>query len=174
MKMSRRAKRMERHHKRNKGKAGINLVSLMDIFTILVFFLLVNSSEVQVLPNAKTLQLPESIADLKPKETVVVMVSPNEILVQGHHVISLSEVNASKEPVIGALVTRLKEYASQPRFTPAEGEEPIRKEITIMGDKTIPFSLLKRVMMTCTKAEYETISLAVMKRPGASGGAVSL
>lgn len=174
MKMSRRAKRMERHHKRNKGKAGINLVSLMDIFTILVFFLLVNSSEVQVLPNAKTLKLPESIASLKPKETVVVMVSPDEILVQGHYVISLSEVNASKEPVISALVTRLKEYASQPRFAAVKGEEPIRKEITIMADKTTPFSLLKRVMMTCTKAEYETISLAVMKRPGANGGAVSL
>ncbi len=174
MKMSRRAKRMERHHKRNKGKVNINLVSLMDIFTILVFFLLVNSSEVQVLPNAKTLKLPESIASLSPKETVVVMVSPDEILVQGHSVISLTDVYASKEPIIDALVTRLKEYARQPRFVVAEGEEPIRKEITIMGDKSIPFSLLKRVMMTCTKAEYETISLAVMKRPGSSGGGVSL
>lgn len=170
MKMSRRAKRMERHHKRNKGKAGINLVSLMDIFTILVFFLLVNSSEVQVLPSAKSLKLPESVAVQKPKETVVVMVSPEEILVQGQSVITIAEVNASKEPVIAALVERLKEYANQPRFTPVQGEEPIRKEITIMGDKSIPFSLLKRVMMTCTKAEYENISLAVMKKPGAGGG----
>ena len=170
MKMSRRAKRMERHHKRNKGKAGINLVSLMDIFTILVFFLLVNSSDVQVLPSAKSLKLPESIAEMKPKETVVVMVSPNEILVQGHSVITLEEVRASKEPVIGALVERLKEYASESPLTPAEEGAAIRKEITIMGDKSIPFSLLKRVMLTCTKANYETISLAVMKKPGANGG----
>ena len=174
MKMSRRAKRMERHHKRNKGRGSINLVSLMDIFTILVFFLLVNSSEMQVLPSAKSLKLPESIAVQKPKETVVVMVSPEEILVQGHSVISLAEVNASQEPVIEALVQRLKEYAGQPRFTPIEGEPPIRKEITIMGDKSIPFSLLKRVMMTCAKAEYENISLAVMRKPGANNEAVSL
>ena len=54
---SARAKRMEKHHKRNKGTAALNLVSLMDIFTILVFFLLVNSSDVETLPNAKDLQL---------------------------------------------------------------------------------------------------------------------
>ncbi|MCF6282154.1 MAG: biopolymer transporter ExbD [Candidatus Polarisedimenticolaceae bacterium] len=168
--MSRRAKRMERHHKRNKGKANINLVSLMDIFTILVFFLLVNSSDVQVLPSAKSLKLPESIAEQKPKETVVVMVSPDEILVQGHSVITLEEVYASKEPVIGALVERLKEYARESRLTPVEETEAVRREITIMGDKSIPFSLLKRVMLTCAKANYETISLAVMKKPGADGG----
>ena len=65
MQMSRRALRMERHHKRHRSRGGLNLVSLMDIFTILVFFLLVNSSEVQTLPNAKDLELPESIADRK-------------------------------------------------------------------------------------------------------------
>ena len=60
MKFMGRAARMERHHKRHKGGAGINLVSMMDIFTILVFFLLVNSSEVEVLPNAKEFVLPDS------------------------------------------------------------------------------------------------------------------
>jgi len=69
-----RAKRMDKHHKRNKGAGQLNLVSLMDIFTILVFFLLVNSSDVQTLPNVKELQLPESIADEKAKETVVIMI----------------------------------------------------------------------------------------------------
>ena len=66
MKMSRRAKRMDRHHKRNKGRAVLNLVSLMDIFTILVFFLLVNSGEVQVLPNAKALSLPPNRSRKRP------------------------------------------------------------------------------------------------------------
>ena len=79
MKMSRRALRMEKHHKRKRSVLGINLVSLMDIFTILVFFLLVNSSEVEVLPSAKTIQLPESLAAEKPRETLVVMVTEDEI-----------------------------------------------------------------------------------------------
>ncbi len=79
---SKRAKRMERHHKRGKG-APLNLVSLMDIFTILVFFLLVNSSDVEVLPNAKDVQLPESIAEEKAKETVVIVIGDDDIIVQG-------------------------------------------------------------------------------------------
>ena len=81
MAKSARAKRMEKHHRRHKGAGALNLVSLMDIFTILVFFLLVNSSDVQTLPNAKDLKLPESIAEKKPEENVVVLVGKTDILV---------------------------------------------------------------------------------------------
>ena len=89
---SRRALRMDRHHKRNQSKATLNLVSLMDIFTILVFFLLVNSSDVEVLPNDKDIQLPESIAEEKAKETVVIIVGDEDIIVQGTPVVRVSEV----------------------------------------------------------------------------------
>ena len=87
MKMSRRAKRMERHHKRGRRLPGFNLIALMDIFTILVFFLLVNSSDVEVLPNTKSLKLPESVANKKPEETLVVMVNDKDILVGGTYVL---------------------------------------------------------------------------------------
>ena len=69
--------------KRASATVTLNLVSLMDIFTILVFFLLVNSAQVEVLPNAKDLQLPESIAEQKARENVVIMVTADQILVQG-------------------------------------------------------------------------------------------
>ncbi|MEJ2611156.1 MAG: biopolymer transporter ExbD [Candidatus Thiodiazotropha sp.] len=167
MKMSRRAKRMDRHHRRNKGSAVLNLVSLMDIFTILVFFLLVNSGEVQVLPNAKALALPESLAEMKPKETLVVMVNRNEILVQGHHVIDLSQP-LPQGTLLPALGEELKRHAERSKATPME---PFKGNITIMGDKQIPYNLLKRVMATCAESEYTHVSLAVLKKPeNASGG----
>ena len=100
---SRRAKRMEKNHGRRKG-VNLNLVSLMDIFTILVFFLLVNSSEVEVLPNAKDMQLPESVAEEKARENVVVMVTDDQILVQGRVVASVDEVMMQK----GLLIVGLK------------------------------------------------------------------
>ena len=75
MQMSQRARRMERRNDRGKKSAGLNLVSLMDIFTILVFFLLVNSGQVETLPNAKDIKLPESIAEQKSRETVIVTVT---------------------------------------------------------------------------------------------------
>ena len=92
MKMSRRAKRMERHHKRNKRGAALNMVSLMDIFTILVFFLLVSSTTVQDLPNTKEIKLPESIAEKLPKETVVIVVGSNDIVVQGRKIADVQEI----------------------------------------------------------------------------------
>ena len=89
---SARAKRMEKHHKRNKGAGTLNLVSLMDIFTILVFFLLVNSSDVETLPNAKDLQLPESNAEQKARENVIIVITDEAILVQGRQVAAMADV----------------------------------------------------------------------------------
>ena len=159
MKMSRRAKRMERHHKRNKGRGTLHLVSLMDIFTILVFFLLVNSGEVQVLPNAKALQLPESQAEKKPEETLVVMVNRGEILVQGRRVVNLAEP-LSEETIIQPLQEELLRHAAHSK---ASQLETFKGKITIMGDKEIPYSLLKRVMATCASSEYPNVSLAVLQ-----------
>ncbi len=162
MKMSRRAKRMEYHHKRNKGRAVLNLVSLMDIFTILVFFLLVNSGEVQVLPNAKALQLPESAAEKKPDENLVVMVNDKEILLQGRRIIDLS-VPLADSNIIEPLRDELIRHAAEARQN-RPGD--FKGNITIMGDKDIPYSLLKRVMATCSASEYPHVSLAVVQRPG--------
>jgi len=160
MKMSRRAKRMDLHHKRNKGRGTLNLVSLMDIFTILVFFLLVNSGEVQVLPNAKALALPESAAEKKPKETLVVMVNHDAILVQGHQVVDLSNP-LSAATIILPLKEELLRHAAHSK---ASRLEPFKGDITIMGDKAIPYSLLKRIMATCADSEYPHVSLAVLQR----------
>ncbi|MCG8036314.1 MAG: biopolymer transporter ExbD [Candidatus Thiodiazotropha taylori] len=160
MKMSRRAKRMDRHHRRNKASAVLNLVSLMDIFTILVFFLLVNSGEVQVLPNAKALSLPESLADVKPKENLVVMVNQREILVQGHRVIDLSQP-LPEGNLLPALQNELQRHAERSK---SSSIEPFKGAITIMGDKGIPYNLLKRVMATCAQSEYPRVSLAVLRK----------
>ena len=160
MMRSSRAKRMQRHHKRGKSGVALNLVSLMDIFTILVFFLLVNSTEVEVLPNAKDIQLPESIAETKARETVVVMVTDEEILVQGTPVESVSQAMAADSLVIDKLESALRAQSS--RLVAQASDEAL--EVTIMGDKTVPYRLLKRIMATCGAAEYVSISLAVMQK----------
>lgn len=165
MKMSGRAGRMQRHHQRNKRGIALNLVSLMDIFTILVFFLLVNSSDVEVLPNAKDLKMPESIAEQKPRETVVVMVTSDVILVQGKPVAKVADVMNAKSTVIKPLQAALKAQTDRvlQRSLVANIED---REVTIMGDKSVPYALLKRVMATCSKADYGRISLAVMQKSG--------
>lgn len=160
---SARAKRMAKHHKRNKGAGALNLVSLMDIFTILVFFLLVNSSDVETLPNTKDLQLPESIAEEKAKETVVILIGEEDIIVQGTPVAKVDEVMRMKGNDIPALREALK--SQNDRVLRREAQQDIAgREVTIMGDKEIPYRLLKKVMATCTESDYGQISLAVLQK----------
>ena len=160
---SRRAKRMGRHHIRNKATAALNLVSLMDIFTILVFFLLVNSSEVEVLPTDKDIQLPESIAEEKAKETVVIIIGDEDIIVQGTPVAKVSDVLAQRGNDIPALRQAL--LSQNDRVLRREAQDDIAgREVTIMGDRDIPYRLLKKVMATCTESEYGQISLAVLQK----------
>jgi biopolymer transport protein TolR len=157
-----RAARMERHHKRHKGAGALNLVSLMDIFTILVFFLLVNSSEVEVLPNAKEVQLPESIAEERARETVVVLVTPESLLVQGRVIASVAEVMSREALVIPELKAELVRQTE--RGLRQDTREDVQsREVTIMGDRDIPYHL-KKVMATCTDADYGRLSLAVMQK----------
>ena len=160
---SARAKRMEKHHKRNKRAGALNLVSLMDIFTILVFFLLVNSSEVETLPNAKNLQLPESIAEEKAKETVVILIGEEDIIVQGTPVAKIADVMQLKGNDIPALREALKSQNDRV-LRRAARDDIAGREVTIMGDKEIPYRLLKKVMATCTKSDYGQISLAVLQK----------
>ena len=158
-----RAKRMEKHHRRNKSAGTLNLVSLMDIFTILVFFLLVNSSDVEVLPNAKDIQLPESIAEEKAKETVVILIGEEDIIVQGTPVAKVDEVMARPGNDIPELREALK--SQNDRVLRREAQQDIAgREVTIMGDKEIPYRLLKKVMATCSASEYGQISLAVLQK----------
>ncbi len=158
-----RAARMNRHHKRHKKCVALNLVSLMDIFTILVFFLLVNSGEVEVLPNTKDLQLPESIAEQKARETVVVLITDEELLVQGRVVARVAEIMANDSLIIPGLKAALESQTDRVLRQDAR-EDSENREVTIMGDKDIPYRLLKKVMATCTRADYGRLSLAVMQK----------
>lgn len=157
-----RAARMDRHHARHK-KASLNLVSLMDIFTILVFFLLVNSSDVETLPNAKDVQLPESIAETKARETVVILVTDEEVLVQGRVVGRVDDIIASSSMVIPALKAELEAQTAR-TLRREDAEDVAGREVTIMGDREIPYHVLKKIMATCTDADYGRLSLAVLQK----------
>ena len=159
MKRSMHAKRMARNH-RKRTQSKLNLVSLMDIFTILVFFLLVNSSEVQVLENNKSIQLPESVAEKKPDDQLMVLVSKNNILVNGRNIASIDDIKKNKDDTIAALKTELDYQAGRSPLV-TEQQKEIGRAVTIMGDKTIPYSLLKKIMATCAATDYRNISLAV-------------
>ena len=164
MKKSLHAKRMDRSHSRAKKTSKLNLVSLMDIFTILVFFLLVNSSEVEVLQTDKSIKLPESIAEQKPEETLVVMVSKENILVSGRAVADVPNLTFNEDGLIVGLKEELDYQASRKPYADEEAEK-LGRNVNIMADKDTPYTLLKKVMSTCARSDYRNIALAVSQVP---------
>ena len=159
MKLSRRAKRMQRHYRRMHMAGGLNLVSLMDIFTILVFFLMVNSSDVKVLQQDKSVELPLSVAKEQPKENLVISISGENILVQGRVVDAIN--GESEEGVYLGLKAELVYQAEKnASFQDVRDGYPV----TLIADKKTPYKLLKKIMATCTSASYTRISLAVSRK----------
>ena len=150
-------------HRRLGRNAGLNLVSLMDIFTILVFFLLVNSTDAESLPSAKSIKLPESVAQQKPKETLIIMVTNTDIVVQGHKIETITSALNANDEIISALKEELDHQASRSE-TANTVNNPLGKEITVMSDKDIPYKLIKKIMMTCVSSKYTNISLAVLQK----------
>lgn len=160
MKSSIRAKRISRHQGRLKSAPKLNLVSLKDIFTILVFFLLLNSGDVEVLQKDKSITLPESVAEQKPDATLLVMVSETDLLVGGRPMAKVEDILALDGLTIPALEQELKHQAAR-RPQLSEEEQLQGRAVTIMGDQSIPYALLKRIMSTCADNDFRNISLAV-------------
>jgi len=168
MSESRRIRRMDRHHKRKNTSASLNMVSLMDIFTILVFFLLVTSSESEVLPTPKAIKLPESSAEKIPKKSIVVMVNNIDIRVNGEFVITVDNALQNKATLISPLSVTLKKYIRKEQSNKSTADKKKPRPVTIMGDQKIPYKLLKKIMLTCAQNDFTNISLAVITKAPAS------
>lgn len=168
MSENRRIKRMTRA--KGRKVPGLNLVSLMDVFTILVFFLLVNQSDTKDLPSPDDVELPESIAEIAPKKTIVIMISKDrKVLVNEEEIASVEQVMSLKENFVPAITELLnvekKKFLASQAFTSQK-----LLSVTIMGDKNIEFSVLKKIMASCTVAGYEQISLAILQKAGQEPG----
>jgi biopolymer transport protein ExbD len=141
----------------------MNITSLMDIFTILVFFLLVNSATTEVLETPKQIKLPASVVEEKPRETVVIFISGTDVTVQGQSVMQTADILVSETQNIAPIAERLSELSDSViglnSQTIAQSQE-----VTILSDRAVPFTVIKRVMSTCTGEGYSKISLAVLQK----------
>ena len=160
MRNSRRIKRMGRNRLKI---TKMNLTSLMDVFTILVFFLLVNSGSVEILDSPKEVTLPESRVETKPRETVVIFVSAEEVLVQGQLVAYVDDILTDKSSALDPIAARLAELKENVIGTNTLTVST-SQEVTILADKSVPFTVIKTIMSTCTGEGFENVSLAVTQK----------
>ncbi|MFQ5455761.1 MAG: ExbD/TolR family protein [Nitrospirota bacterium] len=166
-----------RRHKISKGRLKakifrlrptLNLVSMMDIFTILLLFLITFAGEDTILPTTEKLKLPLSTSDISPKTTTTIIVTNDDIIVEGKKVESVADIIDSPELLLKNLKKELIFYAERAKFIAKKNSTvEFQGNITILGDKRIPFKLLKKIMFTSSEADFSNISLAVLKKESA-------
>jgi biopolymer transport protein TolR len=153
--------------KRRHGASHFALIPFIDMMTILVVFLLAHTADVDILPNTKNISIPQSLSDRKPSAAVVVMVTKDSIFVDGTLVGSVAAVVQDAEPVFEPLKAALMAQNSR-LLNGAQQADIAKREVTIMGDKSTPYSVLKKIMVTCSQAEYGKVSFAVVERERAA------
>ena len=154
-------RRRTQSHLGHRVDAELNLIPLIDILSVMVAFLLVYSTEVEVIQNTKGIEIPQSIAQAQPKQSVVVMITKDQLFVQGELITTIEEIRKADTPLIEPLRAALK----RPMLVgDVAAKDLAAREITVMGDKSLPYDVLKKVMATCTDADYGKISLAVLQK----------
>ena len=159
--------RIKRHRQRRHRGSHFALIPFIDMMTILVVFLLAHTAEVDILPNTKNISIPQSLSDRKPSAAVVVMVTKDSVYVDGQLVGSVSDIAANQGPFFAPLKNALMAQNEKSLKTGAQADIA-KREVTIMGDKSTPYSLLKKIMLSCSEAEYGKVSFAVVERERAA------
>ena len=159
MKKSSRARRMARHHGKHKAVATLNLTSLMDIFTILLIFLLVNNNNAAKLPEDQDIQLPESTAQELPNDVLIIQVSATNVIIDGRKIADTQAVKVQEERTVDALVEELKFRASRALAINPEDE----REVMIQADRDVPYAVIKKLMRSCMETPYTKVAFAVLK-----------
>ena len=159
--------RIKRHRQRRHGANHFALIPFIDMMTILVVFLLAHTAEVDILPNTKNISIPQSLSDRKPSAAVVVMVTKDSLYVDGKPVGTVAQLVANPGPVFAPLKAALMAQ-SDLILRDAQKTDISKREVTIMGDKSTPYSVLKKIMLTCSDAEYGKVSFAVVERERAA------
>jgi biopolymer transport protein ExbD len=152
-------KRMERNNKSH--RVNLNLIPMLDILSVLVFFLLFHSFN-GTMPEQR-LVLPESVVETKPRGTVAISVTPETVVVQGKPVIRTADLLDDRIGIVHEITDRLEQIQPHKISNKADAETETR-EVTLLADKTIPFKVLKKIMTSCTASGYGKISLAVIQK----------
>jgi len=155
-----------RHAKAGGGGHGpLSLVPMIDILMILVVYLLLHASDAELLANPRSVSMPMSVSDLKPREATLVTVTRDMLYVNGAAVIAVAEVGASAEPVVEILRAALDRPGGD-----APTSDRATRELTVMAEKSLPFPVLRRIVASAAAAEYTKVSFAVVEREQAFAG----
>lgn len=154
-------RRTRRTRVKERQDAQLNLIPLIDIMSVMVSFLLVYSTNVQVVQNAKGIAIPKSTAHVKPRQSVVVMITKKQLFVDGQLIATVSDIRNSP----GTLIEPLQKMLERPSVSgKIQTKDSPSREVTVMADRSLPYEVVKKVLATCTASSFGRISLAVAQK----------
>jgi biopolymer transport protein ExbD len=158
------AARLKRHRRPggHHGGHGMPLVPMIDMLVILVVYMLLNTSDYEILPNTKNISVPQSVSEARPRESTVMMITRDTVFVNGKAVATVAAVTGGDVPALDALRTSLT--AETQKRSLVQPNDPTAREVTVMADKSLPYSVLKKVMTSATAADVGKLSLAVLEK----------
>lgn len=151
-------------HETGPPKVSLNLTSMMDMFTIILVFLIKTySTEGQLIHPSNTLTLPSSSVENPPEVALDVVISQKSIMVNERFVESMDNVFEHEQLYIPKLGEALLSYATEAKRIEEQYGIRFSGKVTIQGDKNLPFSALVKVMATCGQSEYPNMRLVVYR-----------
>jgi biopolymer transport protein ExbD len=154
---------MRRHSRHGKGGGGghgpLALIPMIDMLMILVVYLLVHAADMDILPNSKNISIPQSLSEQKPRQATIVTVTRDMLYVNGEAVVTVAALSSTEAQVSEPLRAALDAQAQG--LLP--GSEANR-EVTVMAEKSLPYSVLRKIVASSSAAEYTKVSLAVVER----------
>ena len=155
---------MRRHTRHGKGGSGgghgpLALIPMIDMLMILVVYLLVHAADMDILPNSKNISIPQSLSEQKPRQATVVTVTRDMLYVNGEAIVTVAALSSTETQVSEPLRAALDAQA-QGMLPGSEAN----REVTVMAEKSLPYSVLRKIVASSSAAEYTKVSLAVVER----------
>ena len=146
------------------GHGPLALVPMIDMLTILVVYLLVHAADYEILPNTKNIAIPQSVSEAKPRESVTLLVTRDTVYVNGAVVVPLEVVRTTEGSVVEPLVVALRGVGRRDMLSGRTD----RREVTVLADRELPYSVMRRIMSSASAADYTAVSLAVIEKARAA------
>ncbi|MBT4761223.1 MAG: adventurous gliding motility protein S [Bdellovibrionaceae bacterium] len=169
-------------NKKRSVVATLSLTAMVDMFTVLVVFLLQNyavTGEVLEIPNGVVLPQASAVKEIKPSNVIVV--SRDRITLNNADIDSYLNIREQKDWMIYKLRSQVEKLIAKGKREKntlvgkikTKVEEKNKKKdsvekflkITIQADEEVDFLTVKKIMYTITEAGIVEINFAVVKRP---------
>ena len=160
-------------HGKKTTYADLLITPLVDMFVIIVLFLIANFSATgEVLMMSHDIQLPEAFNVTEIEMAPVVMVSNTDIVVSGTAIGRVEDLTRDEYLNIPALEEKLREMKKQYEDLHAlakDTEGSFKGDVNIQAHKDVQFKVMKRILYSCATAGYTNLNFAVMQKGGTEG-----